>query len=143
MRQDLTVCGLLCGLMVLGTVAGCVSGGGTYVSGGVVHHSEQGRVAVSFSSGDRAIIRDYYEERRASLPPGLAKKSKLPPGLSRQVQRSGHLPPGLERQRLPHDLEQQLSPVPEGHVRVRVGADVVLIDGQTELILDVVKDIAF
>jgi hypothetical protein len=131
------------GFMVLGAAVGCVSGGGTHVSGGVVHHSEHGQLAVSFSSGDRAIIRDYYGKRRASLPPGLAKKSKLPPGLSRQVQRSGHLPPGLERQRLPHDLEQQLSPVPEGHVRVRVGADVVLMDGQTELILDVVKDIAF
>jgi len=134
---------MVAGLAILGTALGCVSSGGPRVTGSVVHQSEKARVAVSFSAQDREIIRDYYGHKRASLPPGLAKKSKLPPGLSRQVERSGHLPPGLERKRLPRDLEQRLSPVPDGHVRLRVGADVVLMDGQTELILDVVKDIAF
>jgi len=143
MRHFLTVPALVAGLALAGTATGCVSTGGTRVSGGVVHQSENSRVEVRFSARDREIIHDYYGQRRASLPPGLAKKSKLPPGLSRQVERTGHLPPGLERQRLPRDLERRLSPVPEGHVRLQVGADVVLMDGRTELILDVVKDIAF
>jgi hypothetical protein len=150
MRHYLTLPALLAGLAIVGTALGCVSGGGTRVTGGgtrvtggVVHQSENARVEIRFSARDREIIHDYYGEKRASLPPGLAKKSKLPPGLSRQVERSGHLPPGLERKRLPRDLEQRLSPVPEGHVRLRVGADVVLMDGRTELILDVMKDIAF
>ena len=143
MRHFLTPATLVAGLAVLGTAVGCVSTGGTRVTGGVVHQSENARVEVRFSAQDREIMRDYYGEKRASLPPGLAKKGKLPPGLSRQVERSGHLPPGLERKRLPRDLEQRLSRVPEGHVRMRVGADVVLMDGRTELIVDVVKDIAF
>ena len=143
MRQNLTLHTLVAGLAVLGTAIGCVSGGGTRVTGGVIHQSERGRVEVRFSAQDREIVRTYYGEKRASLPAGLAKKAKLPPGLSRQVERSGHLPPGLERKRLPRDLEQRLSRVPEGHVRLRVGADVVLMDGRTELILDVMKDVAF
>ena len=143
MRHFLTLPALMAGLAILGTTLGCVSSGETRVTGGVVHQTEKARVEVRFSAHDREIIRDYYGEKRASLPPGLAKKSKLPPGLSRQVERTGHLPPGLEHKRLPRDLEQHLSPVPEGHVRVRVGADVVLMDGRTELILDVIKNIAF
>lgn len=143
MRHYLTLSALVAGLTIAGTTLGCVSSGGTRVSGGVVHQSENARVEVRFSAQDREIVHEYYGKKRSSLPPGLAKKSKLPPGLSRQVERSGHLPPGLERRLLPRDLEQRLSPVPEGYVRLRVGADVVLMNGRTELILDVIKDIAF
>lgn len=143
MRHYLTLPALLAGLAIVGTALGCVSGGGTRVTGGVVHQTENSRIEVRFSAQDREIVHEYYGKKRSSLPPGLAKKAQLPPGLSRQVERSGHLPPGLERKRLPRDLEQRLSPVPEGYVRLRVGADVVLMNGRTEVILDVIKDIAF
>ncbi|NIR61495.1 MAG: hypothetical protein GWO02_19380 [Gammaproteobacteria bacterium] len=96
------------------------------------------RVEVRFSEGDRALIHRYYRDR---LPPGLAKRDRLPPGLRRQVHRRGRLPPGLERRRLPHELERRLSRLPEGYVRVQVGADVVLMDAQARVVVDVVRGI--
>lgn len=119
--------------IVLASVAGCAT------SGAVVVEDEGTRVEVVFSDRDRTLIHDYY--RRRGLPPGLAKRSSLPPGLQKQVQRRGQLPPGLQRERLPNDLEIRLSPLPEGYVRVRVGADVVLMNMRTRVIVDVIKDI--
>ena len=142
MRHFLTLPALTAGLALLVTSLGCASST-TPFKGTEVRRTERPRIEIRFSARDREIIQNYYGDKRASLPPGLAKKGKLPPGLARQVERSGHLPPGLERQRLPRDLEERLGPVPEGQVRLRVGADIVLMDGRTELILDVIKDVAF
>ncbi len=108
-------------------------------SGRVVVEGEDARVEVVFSDRDRTLIQDYY--RRRHLPPGLAKRSSLPPGLQKQVQRRGQLPPGLQGERLPDELEVKLVALPEGYVRVRVGADVVLMNTRTRVIVDVVKDI--
>jgi len=36
-----------------------------------------------------------------NLPPGLAKKDRLPPGLEKQLERRGTLPPGLQRKSVP------------------------------------------
>ncbi len=121
---------------------GCATFDKTTVSGGAVYRSDRTRVAVVFNDHDRGVIRDYYHHRRASLPPGLAKKKQLPPGLRKQVERNGHLPPGLEGQRLPRDLETRLAGLEDGYVRVRVGADIVLMERDTRLVMDVVKDVA-
>jgi len=121
---------------------GCTAMSGTSISGGAVSRDDHTQVAVAFSDHDRGIIRDYYGHRRFSLPPGLAKKGSLPPGLQKQVERNGHLPPGLEGEPLPRDLERQLQPLPEGYVRLRVGADIALMNGRTHVIVDVVKDVA-
>jgi len=129
----------LVGLLVIfaiGIIAGCAMSPGT--SGRVVVHDKNTQVAVVFTGRDRNLVREYYHRH---LPPGLAKRSSLPPGLQKQVQRRGHLPPGLEGKRLPHDLEAQLSSLPEGYVRLRVGVDVVLMNTHTRLVVDVVKDI--
>jgi hypothetical protein len=114
----------------------------TTVSGDAVHRDEHTQIAVVFSDHDRGIIRDYYGRRRSGLPPGLAKKEQLPPGLQKQVQRNGHLPPGLEGERLPSDLEKQLDTLPADYVRLRVGADIVLMNGRTRIVVDLIKDIA-
>ncbi|MFQ5931366.1 MAG: hypothetical protein ACE5MM_03055 [Nitrospiraceae bacterium] len=130
----------LVGLLVIfaiGFVAGCATYPST--SGRVVVHDKNTHVEVAFSDRDRSLIRKYY--RRHHLPPGLAKRSSLPPGLQKQVQRRGQLPPGLRGNHLPHELEVQLSSLPEGYVRLRVGVDVVLMNTHTRVIVDVVKDI--
>ena len=75
------------------------------------------------------------------MPPGLAKKDRLPPGLEKQLVRNGRLPPGLQRDPLPRQLEERLSPVPSGYVRVRVGQDIVLMHARTRVILDVVYNL--
>ncbi len=38
-----------------------------------------------------------YGHRYAGLPPGLAKKYRLPPGLAIQLMERGSLPPGLQK----------------------------------------------
>lgn len=126
----------LLGIFAVGIVAGCTTYPST--SGRVVVHEKNTHVEVAFSDRDRSLIREYYHRH---LPPGLAKRSSLPPGLQKQVQRRGHLPPGLEGKRLPHELEMQLSSLPEGYVRLRVGVDVVLMNMHTYVVVDVVEDI--
>ncbi len=130
------------------TLAGCVLEP-VRTSGRVVVQDENLRVEVAFNEQDRKRIREYYEARRQpgnrphknGLPPGLAKREQLPPGLQKQVERNGTLPPGLQTRSLPPELERQLSPVPKGYVRAEVGADVVLMDGNTRVVVDVVKDL--
>lgn len=113
-------------------VSGCVAL--TSTSGRVVLQDRDTRVAVSFTAHDRSVIEAYYRERRRSLPPGLAKRREnLPPGLVKH----GRLPPGLRREPLPYDLERRLTRLPSGYVRVRVGQDIVLIDGRTHVAVDI------
>lgn len=131
-------------------LAGCVAAP-AHTSGRVVVQDQNTRVEVVFNDHDRRLIHHYYQERyrhqyqngrgKKGLPPGLAKREQLPPGLRKQIVRNGHLPPGLETRALPHELERQLSALPEGYVRLRIGSDIVLMDGRSRVILDVVKDI--
>ena len=51
----------------------------------------------AFSDHDGDAMRDWYRGHRNSLPPGLAKKDRLPPGLERQLEVRGTLPPGLQK----------------------------------------------
>ncbi|WP_127477262.1 hypothetical protein [Sulfurivermis fontis] len=132
------------------TLSGCVLEP-VRTSGRVVVQDENTRVEVAFNEQDRRRIREYYEARQRQhtgnkphkngLPPGLAKREQLPPGLQKQVEKNGTLPPGLQTRSLPPELERELSPVPPGYVRVEVGADVVLMNGKTRVIVDVVKDL--
>src|SRR5579859_4162240 len=46
---------------------------------------------------DREVIRTWYAGHQSNLPPGLAKKDRLPPGLERQLEQRGTLPPGLQK----------------------------------------------
>ncbi len=102
------------------------------------------QVKVAFSDNDRRFIHNYYRNKkikRKGLPPGLAKKGKLPPGLQKQLKKNGTLPPGLAKRSLPYDLEERLSPLPGGYVRLKVGSDIILMNGKTEVIVDIIHDI--
>jgi hypothetical protein len=104
-----------------------------------------------FSAVEKAVIEAYYRDRGAAahakgkkdkgLPPGLAKRDRLPPGLEMQLERRGRLPPGLEKRALPDDLARRLGPRRDGAVRHVVGRDVVLVDVATGVILDILRDI--
>jgi len=78
--------------------------------------------------------------QKSGLPPGLAKRDRLPPGLQKQLDRNGRLPPGLDRRALPADLENRL-PERTDTERVIVDNDVVLIQKGTDLVLDVIRDV--
>ena len=98
-------------------------------------------VDVRFSDHDQRVLQEYYRGsgggKRKKTPPGLAKRDTLPPGLARQQT----LPPGLRGRSLPGDLESRLSPLPAPYVRVIVGGDVVLMDGRSRVVVDLVSDI--
>jgi len=99
-------------------------------------------IKLVFSDHDRRLIQEYYgNTKRKKLPPGLAKKEHLPPGLKNHIRKNGKLPPGLEGGALPYELERNLASLPGKYLRIRVGTDIVLMDGQTRLILDVIKDL--
>lgn len=122
-------------------------------SGRVVVQDEDAQVQVVFNTHDRKRIHHYYAGKRGKLyhkhghkkgkrtPPGLAKRDKLPPGLEKQLHHNGRLPPGLEGRALPADLEQQLTPLPPGYVRLQVGGNVVLADERTRVVFDVIHDV--
>lgn len=100
---------------------------------------ERDRYAV-FSDSDRDILRGCLSgDDYSNLPPGLAKRDRLPPGLERQLQRNGTLPPGLQKrvQPLPHSCEVRLPRLPRDWERVVLGGRVILLD-QTQRILDII-----
>lgn len=114
------------------------------------YREQERHVHPQFSDADRRYINDYYGKARGNgngkkngkgLPPGLAKREQLPPGLQKQVMRNGKLPPGLEGHPLPHDLERELGPLPKGYMRLQVGTDLVILDSNTRVTVDVIKDL--
>jgi hypothetical protein len=94
------------------------------------------RGPMGFSDRDRQIIGDCLVNDRAGLPPGLAKKDRLPPGLERQIQRKGTLPPGLQKraQRLPASCEARLPSLPNDWVRVAVSGRVILLNSRERIV---------
>jgi len=79
--------------------------------------------------------------KNKGMPPGLAKKKELPPGLQKRLAKHGSLPPGLAKRDLPADLQHKLPPPKPGTERVVAGADVVLVDQATNVVLDILYDV--
>ena len=98
-----------------------------------------------FLPEERKIIYEYYHRGSPSkgLPPGLAKKGKLPPGLQKHLDKNGKLPPGLQKrlEPLPPDLEVRLPRLPDYWERVILQEHVVLIDRRTQRILDIIENV--
>ena len=124
-------------LIVLLAVSVTACAAGVMTSGRVVLKDDTATVDVRFSDRDRELIENYFRPKkgRKGLPPGLAKRGdNLPPGLAKRDK----LPPGLSGEPLPRDLESRLSPLSDTYVRVRIGGDIVLMDGRTRVIFDVI-----
>lgn len=104
-----------------------------------------GRVQVVFSSGDRSVISGWFREpgNGSGLPPGLAKRDRLPPGLERQLRERGSLPPGLQKKLvpLPVELERRLPGLPVGYRRSVIGAHVVITNSRGTLVFDMIRDV--
>ena len=101
------------------------------------HHGDDDRYG--YSGHDRDIIRGWYREQDGNLPPGLAKKDRLPPGLEKQLERKGTLPPGLQKklQPCPVELERRLPPPPPGYSHTIIEGHIVLVNRKTWAVLDV------
>jgi hypothetical protein len=98
--------------------------------------------SIVFTTRDRSIVTDYFSINRASLPPGLAKRDRLPPGLERQLITRGTLPPGLQRYSapLPLEINRRLTPLPSGYRRLVVGDDIVVVQTKSGVIYDVIRN---
>jgi Ni/Co efflux regulator RcnB len=84
-------------------------------------------------------LHNWYRAHYNHLPPGLAKRDRLPPGLERQLLVRGTLPPGLRREMhpCPVEVEQILPPPPVGYVHTVIGGHIVLMNPRTYFVLDV------
>jgi len=93
-----------------------------------------------FSARDRDEITRCYTGGRSGLPPGLAKRDRLPPGLERQLQKNGKLPPGLQKRVRPlsADCQVRLPNIPGGWGRVVLGDRVMLLD-PAQTIVDIFR----
>jgi hypothetical protein len=89
---------------------------------------------------ERVMLGRWYREGRG-LPPGLAKRDRLPPGLEKHLVRGGALPPGLQKkiQPLPVVIERELNVLPAGYRRGYVGGHIVIVNDKTSLVLDVMR----
>ncbi len=96
----------------------------------VYDDDDDDRRFAEFSERDRWVIRGCFGDSRQGLPPGLAKKDRLPPGLERHLQRNGTLPPGLQKkvQPLPSACEARLPRLPHQWARVVLGGRIILLD---------------
>ena len=94
-----------------------------------------------FTTRERTITTNWFSTNRSSLPPGLAKRDRLPPGLEKQLRERGTLPPGLQKQLypLPVALERQLSVLPTGYRRVIIGNNIIVMEPATGLIYDIIR----
>jgi hypothetical protein len=97
---------------------------------------DDGRGPADFSPRERRIISDCFVENRSDLPPGLAKRDRLPPGLERQLQRNGTLPPGLQKraQPLPDFCTVRLPRLPRDWARVVLGGRIILLDPMQRIV---------
>jgi len=84
-------------------------------------------------------IHDWYRTHYSHLPPGLAKRDRLPPGLERQLIVNGTLPPGLraKMQPCPRELEVMLPPPDPGYRHVFIGGNLVLVNRVSFQVADV------
>ncbi len=125
-------------LLALAALASCTA---YPYQGEVSVHDRNYAVHVAFTDSDRRVLRDYYREDDRSLPPGLAKKGKVPPGHARRYRVNQPLPPDTAWRYLPANVERHLSHLPEGYVRITIGSDVAIMNVRTRVIVDLIEDI--
>jgi hypothetical protein len=126
--------------MLTGNLAMAQGNGNGHGKGHDKHGGDDDQGQGYYRERDRESMRGWYDEHQNSLPPGLAKKDRLPPGLEKQLVRRGTLPPGLQKriQPCPRDLERELPPPPPECAHVLVGGHIVLLNQRTNVVVDFV-----
>jgi Ni/Co efflux regulator RcnB len=95
-----------------------------------------------FSEQHRARAREYYVKEYGDgrrCPPGLAKKHNgcMPPGQA-QWDVGQRLPTGVPVYSVPQPVLVHLPPAPYGYRYARIGNDIVLVQVQSNLIVDII-----
>ena len=84
-------------------------------------------------------LRGWYHDHYRHLPPGWAKRDRLPPGLERRLVVQGFVPVEVRgrMQPCPRELEVMLPPPPPNFVHVVIGGNLVLYNRANFQIADV------
>lgn len=118
-------------------VAGCVALAAT--SGRVAVRDDGGGGSIGFSTRQRALIDAYYRNAPGNV--SSRRASRADNAAAGGLARHRRIPPDLRREPLPRDLEQRLGPPPSGYLRARIGPDIVLYNGHTRIVIDIVYDV--
>ena len=94
-----------------------------------------------FSGDERDEIVHYFDANpsaRSQLPPGLAKKNKIPPGWQKKISVGQRIPDDVwvHRVPLPHEILVKLPPPPPGVIHVRIQDHVLKVIEKTHEVLD-------
>ena len=97
-----------------------------------------------FNDQQRTYIRQYYTSNYGpgkKYPPGLAKKGNgcLPPGQLRTWVVGQPIPRNVIIYSVPQPVMLQLPPAPYGYRYARIGNDIVLVQRQSNLIVDIIQ----
>jgi hypothetical protein len=104
----------------------------------------QGAKGPSFTAQDRELIEAYYKHLIGSLAPGSLDRSSYPPEVERTLVVGGHVPMNLEKEleRLPQQLESQLSQITSSYGRYKLGRHIILMNKEGRAIADILKNVA-
>jgi len=94
-----------------------------------------------FDGDERDVIVRYFDSNpsaRSQLPPGLAKKNKIPPGWQKKIGVGQRIPDDIwvHRVPLPHEILVKLPPPPPGVIHVRIEDRVLKVIEKTHEVLD-------
>lgn len=104
-------------------------------SGKVAVRDDTGVTELRISDSDRTILRDYFRNpaHRGPAVLGLSMHERLPARLARR----DVLPGNVRGHTLPYELDNRLTALPAGYVRLAVGRDVVLLHRDSRIVLDI------
>lgn len=91
-----------------------------------------------FTDAEIRAIREYYAPGSGNIPPGLAKGESLPPGLRQQLHRRATVPHAVldKLEGFPGDLARRVLPPPKGYRHALTGGIALLIEEDSNLIVD-------
>ncbi|MEO8544917.1 MAG: DUF1236 domain-containing protein [Burkholderiaceae bacterium] len=97
-----------------------------------------------FNDEQRTVVREYYVQNYSNgkkCPPGLAKKNNgcMPPGQAPHWVVGQPVPRGVTVYAVPQPVIVQLPPAPYGYRYARIGGDIVLVQQQSNLIVDIIQ----
>jgi hypothetical protein len=97
----------------------------------------------AFTTNDRALIEAYYKKLSGKYAPGSLDRTPFALGIEATLVRGSHMPVQLKKQleRLPQELESQLSTTLADYGRYRLGPHVILVSKGDLTIGDILKNI--
>jgi Ni/Co efflux regulator RcnB len=97
-----------------------------------------------FDDQQRIVVREYYTTSYRDgkrCPPGLAKKNNgcLPPGQARNWAVGQPIPRNVTIYSVAQPVIRMLPPAPYGYRYARIGGDIVLVQQQSNIIVDIIE----